>query len=97
MTYDQKMKNKGNIINDWLEKNGDAEIEQFVTKNLEIVSKVNDILKEKGITKVQFAKMLHKKPPEITKWLNGTHNLTLKSIIKMEVALNEVLIEVNNK
>ena len=31
--------------------------------------------------------MLDKKPSEITKWLSGLHNLTLKSIIKMEVAL----------
>ena len=31
--------------------------------------------------------MLGKKPSEITKWLSGLHNLTLKSITKMEVAL----------
>ena len=31
--------------------------------------------------------MLDKKPSEITKWLSGLHNLTLKSITKMEVAL----------
>ena len=31
--------------------------------------------------------MLGKRPSEVTKWLSGLHNLTLKSITKMEVAL----------
>ena len=50
------------------------------------------ILKDRGIKKNEFAKMLGKKPSEVTKWLSGLHNLTLKSITKMEVALDVDLI-----
>lgn len=79
---------KENIINDWLEENKNPEIDRFIERNLEITQKVCVILKERGIKKQEFAKMLGKKSSEISKWLTGTHNLTLKSITKMEVALN---------
>jgi hypothetical protein len=36
-----------------------------------------------------------KKPSEVSKWLTGMQNLTLKSIIKMELALGVELININ--
>lgn len=85
---------KENILNNWLEKNGDPEIERFVSRNLAITEKVSAILKEKGIKKGDFAKMLGKTPSEVSKWLTGSHNLTLKSITKMEIALGVDLINI---
>ena len=78
---------KENILDTWLEENQNQEIDRFIERNLEITQKVCMILKKRGINKKEFAKMLNKKPSEITKWLSGLHNLTLKSITKMEVAL----------
>lgn len=78
---------KENILDNWLEENQNPEIDRFIERNLEITQKVCVILKNRGIKKNEFAKMLDKKPSEITKWLSGLHNLTLKSITKMEVAL----------
>ncbi len=78
---------KENILDNWLEENQNPEIDRFIERNLEITQKVCVILKNRGIKKNKFAKMLDKKPSEITKWLSGLHNLTLKSITKMEVAL----------
>ncbi|UPS90470.1 helix-turn-helix transcriptional regulator [Bizionia sp. M204] len=78
---------KENILDNWLEENKNSEIDRFIERNLEITQKVCVILKTRGIKKNEFAKMLDKKPSEITKWLSGLHNLTLKSITKMEVAL----------
>ncbi len=83
---------KKNMIDNWLDKYGDPEINQFVDKNLNIVDKVNSILKDRNLSKAEFAKMLGKKPSEVSRWLTGMHNLTLKSIIKMEVALGIDLI-----
>lgn len=79
---------KENSLDNWLETNANPEIDKFLERNLEITERVNNVLKERGIKKGEFAKMLDKKPSEITKWLTGLHNLTLKSITKMEVALN---------
>ncbi len=78
---------KENILDTWLEENQNPETDRFIERNLEITQKVCSILKQRNIRKKEFAKMLGKKPSEITKWLSGLHNLTLKSITKMEVAL----------
>lgn len=91
------MKNKGSMITDWLDKHGDPEIEQFVEKNLAISEKVRMALEEKGWSKNHFAEVLGKNPSEISKWLSGTHNLTLKSIVKMEIALDLDLMNLNKE
>jgi transcriptional regulator with XRE-family HTH domain len=86
------MKSEGNLTKDWLEKHGDPEIDRFIDKNLAITEKVRQALEFKGWTKVQFAEAMEKSPSEVSKWLSGMHNLTLKSIIKMENALGINLI-----
>lgn len=85
---------KENMLDNWLNEYGDPAIERFVEKNLAIVDKIVTILKERKIKKKDFAKMLDKKPSEISKWLTGQHNLTLKSITKMEEALGINLINI---
>lgn len=81
------MKKAENLISNWLEEHGDPEIERFIEKNLAITEKVRIALEEKGWTQSDFAQQLGKRPSEVTKWLSGMHNLTLKSIIKMESVL----------
>lgn len=83
-----------NIIDNWLFENGDPAIEKMVEKNLAIVDKINFLLKERNLTQKDFAKMLGKSPSEVSKWLTGSHNLTLKSITRMEVALETDLINI---
>lgn len=87
------MSNKKNLISDWLREYGDEEIQRFISKNVDIAQKVNQALEEKGWSKSYFAtQKLNKTPSEISKWLSGTHNLTLKSIVKMEKALGIELV-----
>ena len=83
-----------NILDTWLETNKNPEIDKLVERNLAIAVKVQDILDKRGIKQKEFAEILGKKPSEVSKWLTGLHNLTLKSITKMEVALGEDLINI---
>ncbi len=83
---------KENTLDNWLVENQNPEIDKFIERNLEITQTVCAVLKERGIKKSEFAKMLSKKPSEVSKWLTGLHNLTLKSITKMEVVLDIDLI-----
>lgn len=83
-----------NIIDSWLDQNGNEEIARLVEKNLAITEKIVATLKEKNIKKLEFAKMLDKKPSEVSKWLSGTHNLTMKSINKIEMVLQINLINI---
>ncbi|MFL0143072.1 helix-turn-helix domain-containing protein [Tenacibaculum maritimum] len=85
---------KNNILDNWLEANQNTEIDRFIERNLAITEKVSTVLKERGIKKKEFAKMLGKSPSEVSKWLSGLHNLTLKSITKMEEALDINLINI---
>ena len=72
--------------------NINPENEKFVNKNVDIVEEVCQILKEQGISQKELAKKLDKSSAEVSKWLCGTHNLTLRSITKLEVALGVDLI-----
>lgn len=85
---------KENMLDNWLNANRNTEIDRFVEKNLAITEKVAVLLKKRGISQKQFAKMLGKSPSEVSKWLTGMHNLTLKSIIKMEDVLDINLIHI---
>ncbi|RKR14845.1 helix-turn-helix protein [Maribacter vaceletii] len=90
-------KNKKNIIGDWLAENGNPEIDIMVKHNLAISTKITRILKEKGIGKTAFAKKMGKSPSEVSKWLSGSHNFTIKTIAKLEYALGEKLIHIEKE
>lgn len=85
---------KENILDNWLEENRNPEADKFIEQNLAITEKVCRVLKDRGISKADFAEILGKNPSEVSKWLSGLHNLTLKSITKMSVALDLDLINV---
>lgn len=70
----------------------DTEI--FIDKYSDIVLRINQILKEKNISQKDLATSMGKSPSELSKWLSGNHNLTLRSIAKLEAELGESIIEV---
>lgn len=85
---------KNNIINDWLQENGNPEIAKLVEKNLAIANKIHEMLEERGLKAADLARMLKKTPSEISKWLTGTHTFTTKTITKIETVLKEDIIHV---
>lgn len=64
----------------------------FVRKYGDIVMRVHQLLKERGITQKQLAASMEKSPSEISKWLSGEHNFTLRSIARLEAELGVDLI-----
>lgn len=79
-------------ISNFFEEKGPEDIKKFVDKNLDITQQVFAILDEKGWNQGDLAKALGKSDAEISKWLSGMHNLTLRSIAKMEAALDADII-----
>lgn len=69
-----------------------AENRQFVKKSLDIQDQVADLLIKKGWTQKELAARMGKTEAEVSRWLNALHNLTMKSIAKLEVALGEDII-----
>ncbi|HEX9512331.1 MAG TPA: helix-turn-helix transcriptional regulator [Puia sp.] len=68
------------------------EVRIFTRQYTDIVVRINQILKAKGYTQKDLARKLNKNPSEINKWLKGNHNLTLKTIAKLEAELGEPII-----
>ena len=64
----------------------------FYQLAFDVVDRVHEILEQKGMTQKDLAKVLGKSPSEVSKWLTGQHNLTLKSICAMEAALGEPIV-----
>ena len=85
---------KNNIINNWLEENGKPEIEKLVEKNMAIANKIYEMLQARSLKAVDLARLLDKKPSEISKWLTGTHTFTTKTITKIETVLGGDIIHI---
>jgi len=64
----------------------------FVQKNLQISEQISALLKAKGWTQKDLALRLGKSESEVSKLLSGLHNLTLNSIVKLEVQLGSDII-----
>lgn len=76
----------------FFEEPSSPDIERYIDINLDISEQVMEHLEKKGWTQKDFANQLGKSEAEVSKWLSGIHNLTLKSISKMEAVLGEHII-----
>ena len=59
-----------------------------------IANRIYEILETKGMTQKDLAKRLGKTETEVSRWLSGTHNLTLSTICKISAALEEEMVSV---
>lgn len=57
-----------------------------------IADKIYAILKRKGMSQKEFAKKMNKTEAEVSRWLSGTHNFTIKTIAKITSVLGEDII-----
>jgi transcriptional regulator with XRE-family HTH domain len=70
------------------------DVKIFVRMYADILKRVHQILEEKGMSQKELAERLDKKPSEISKWLGGEHNFTLRSLAKLQAELDEEIIQV---
>jgi transcriptional regulator with XRE-family HTH domain len=68
------------------------EVKIFVKRYTDIVVRIHELMQLKGLTQKDLADRMDKKPSEINKWLKGNHNLTLKTIAKLEAELGGTII-----
>lgn len=61
-----------------------------------ISNRIYQLMNERGLTKKQFADELGKRPSEITKWLSGQHNFTIRTLGQLSVFFGKSLITVSN-
>lgn len=70
------------------------EIRKSVDLSFQIVDRIHDILETKGLKQKDLAMLLGKKEAEISKWMRGTHNFTIDTLVSIEDALQSPILNV---
>ena len=70
------------------------EIRNSVALSFRIVDRIHEILVEKGMKQKDLALRLGKSEAEISKWMRGTHNFTIDTLVSIEDALEAPIIQV---
>ena len=75
-----------------------AEISEEVKREMELSFAISDkidlLLKTRGLTQKQFAKMVGKTEPEVCRWLSGRHNFTIRTLAKISIALETDIVSI---
>ena len=73
-----------------------ANVPQDITTEIDlsfaIATEISNLMNERGLSKKQFADALGKKPSEITKWLSGQHNFTIRTLAMLSTFFGHPLI-----
>ncbi len=56
------------------------EVDREVEMQMAVSNRIYDLMTARGLSKAEFARAIGKRPCEITKWLSGQHNFTLKTL-----------------
>ena len=87
-------KNKTNVIDELLGKITPEEQAKTDAKML-LAAKIADAMEAKGWKNKDLLKAMGKSnPSEITKWLSGTHNFTVETLVELENVLNVKLLNI---
>lgn len=70
------------------------EVKNSVNLSFMIVDRIHAILEKRGLRQKDLANMLGKKESEISKWMRGTHNFTIDTLVAIEYALGEPILQV---
>lgn len=63
--------------------------------SMAIANRIETLMKEKGLSKKQFADALGRRPSEITKWLSGEHNFTIATLARLGTFFGKPVIKVD--
>ena len=85
---------KTNRIMDEIRSTISPEMKLQMELSVAIANRIYDILEAKGMSQKDFAKLMGKTETEVSRWLSGTHNLTMATICKISAALDADVVKV---
>lgn len=65
-------------------------------KKMILATKIANAIKASGLKKSELAENMGKNPSEISKWLSGTHNFTIDTLLDIERELSIKLLDISN-
>ena len=83
---------KANPLMDAIREQTSPEVRKQIDLQVMVANRVYDLLEQKGMTQKDLAHRLGKTETEVSRWLCGTHNMTMATIAKLAVALEDDLI-----
>lgn len=69
-----------------------TDISRELDLSFDIAYRIEEILKRKGWSQADFARASGKKEAEISKWMSGQHNFTIRTIASIEKILGEKIL-----
>ena len=85
---------KTNRIMDEIRSTIPPEMKLQMEMSVAIANRIYDILEARDMSQKDFARLMGKTETEVSRWLSGTHNLTLATICKISSALGENVVTV---
>ena len=83
---------KTNAIMDSVRQATPPEVNKQVDLCVEICNRIYEIMEERGMKQRDLAKALGKTETEVSRWLSGTHNMTIATIAKIATILDDNII-----
>ena len=69
-----------------------TEVKLEVNLSFAIADRIDALIKKKGLTKKEFADSIGKRPSEVSKWLSGQQNFTIRTLAMLSAYFDEALI-----
>ncbi|MCC8037047.1 MAG: helix-turn-helix domain-containing protein [Bacteroidales bacterium] len=69
------------------------QIQQEVELTFSVSDRIYQLMLDRGLTRKQLAEAVGRRPSEVTKWLSGQHNFTLRTIAMLSSYFNAPIIE----
>ena len=73
------------------------DIKQEVEWSYEIADKIYEMIRRKGLSQKEFARLAGTSEAAVSKWVGGGHNFTLSTLAKISRVLGEDVIKVAAK
>lgn len=83
---------KTNKLMDEIRETMSPEMKKQMELSVLIANRIYEVLEEKGMSQKEFAQLMGKTETEVSRWLSGTHNMTMSTIAKISTALGEDII-----
>ena len=88
---------KTNKFLDEIRQTMSPEMKRQMEMSVKIANRIYEIMEEKGLSQKDLARLLGKTETEVSRWLSGTHNMTMATIAKISEALDTDIIRVTSK
>ena len=88
---------KTNKLLDEIRQTMTPEMKRQMDLSVQIANRIYEIMEDKGLSQQDLAHLLGKTETEVSRWLSGTHNMTMATLAKISSALGTDIVRVTKK